>query len=379
MSVDKPAKSPSTPIHVPPSSGQPQSASAPPVTANGPPRNAGTIPTPTKYQLRFPEALERAFAPLDDAVVRVVQKRTSGAIHWFVMSLTFFSAIEGSLSVPATMYALGYDRAAGLCFSVLWVLCIVSQIPKKFIFRKRPWMTGRALPIRQDRTSSFPSRAVVCAVVFSWLIAQSLFDEQILTYERPSTLVWLGIVFVSAITAFARINVGAHYASDTICGFFLGVAVINMGKWHEQIWQSCGCRVEDVHRVTAEMSAAENQGWSRFSVLRMIFSTLISYGLTLVSIQGFWVKCSYVYGLLLSSATFRAAFMCVGQSPKDVGLVTQVANHGTFAQKSLAAVQFLTLLLFGMVTRGNKGKFRYLVFTLIYFLSLTFILYWRLP
>lgn len=331
------------------------------------------IPTPTKYQLPFPEAFERALAPLDDAVVRVVQKNTSGAIHVFVMSLTFFSAIEISLTAPATLFALGYDRAAGLCFSVLWVLCIISQIPKKFVFRRRPWMSGRALPIRQDRTSSFPSRAVVCAVVFSWLVGQSLELENVLPYPLPRFQLWVGIIVVSALTAFARINVGAHYASDTLFGFLLGLFVINLGSRHESLWQITG-------GCTIHQAVVISKGFTKLSILKLVMSTIVAYGMTLVSIRGFWVKCSYVYGLLLSSAAFRAAFLCTGLAAGEMklNLLAPVENHGSIGTHIRAALCFMIFLFFGMATRGNKGRFRVVSFSLIYLGSLSCIMYWRL-
>lgn len=367
MNLEKQPQSP------PPLSAQPSN-----VLSNGP-RFTTPIPTPTMYQLPFPDAFERALAPLDDSVVRVVQRRTQGTLHMFVMSLTFFSAIEMSLTAPATLYALGYDRAAGMCFSVLWVLCIVSQIPKKFIFRRRPWMSGRALPIRQDRTSSFPSRAVVCAVVFSWLIGQSLFLEQILPGKLPRIKLWVGIVISAALTAFARINVGAHYASDTICGFLLGLVIIRVGMKFEGMWQLLGCGALEMYPKAAEHVISNFPTLGRVSFGRLFFATIVSFLLTWISVQGFWVKCSYVYGLLLGAATFRVAFLCSGPaSTSAIGSVYQVLDHGNLQTHLRAIVTFLTFLLFGMATKGRQGPFRIAAFGLIYFGTLVSLLCWRL-
>jgi len=253
-------------------------------------------------------------------------------------------------------------------------------------------MSGRALPIRQDRTSSFPSRAVVCAVVFSWLIGQSLFAENILQYHLPSSKLWAGIISVAALTAFARINVGAHYASDTIVGFFLGLVVINIGSNIERYWQASGCVLEDAYATNSNLAAgtATVASINPFPYIRFFFSTLLAYALTLISIQGFWVKCSYVYGLLLSCATFRACFLCVSKKGGNINInnnnnnmltssLLRVDNHGSIQTHARAILLFLTFLIFGMATRGNKGRFRYIVFTLIYFGTLTCIMYWRLP
>lgn len=343
------------------------------------PRITRAIPSPTKYQVLFPERCERALAPLDDAVVRVVQRRTQGALHMLVMSVTFFSAIEMGLTAPATLYALGYDRAAGLSFSVLSVLCLISQMPKKFIFRRRPWMSGRALPVRQDCTSSFPSRAVVCAVVFSWLIGQSLFREGLLSGQLSSVKLWLGIIAFAALTAFARINVGAHYASDTICGFILGLIIIRLGTKFEGLWETSGCGTDDMYPKSAELVVTNILSLRQLSFVRLFTCMAVSYAMTWVSIQGFWVKCSYVYGLLLSAGTFRAAFLCSGATRNGIGSVEQVIEHGSKQTHVRAIVTFVIFLLFGMATRGNKGTFRIVAFTVIYFGSLFCMVFWRLP
>ena len=68
---------------------------------------------------------------------------------------------------PVVLYALGCDAAAGLLASVLLMLEIASQIPKKLIFCARPWVVSRALPIRRDERSSPPSRSCMWPVVFT--------------------------------------------------------------------------------------------------------------------------------------------------------------------------------------------------------------------
>lgn len=336
------------------------------------------LPRPSPYQLPFPTFFERVLAPLDDAVVRVCQRRTAGLIHVFVMSLTFFTSIEAFLTAPATLFALGYDAAAALSGSVLMVLGIVSQIPKKFIFRPRPWMVSRALAVRRDKTSSFPSRAVVCAVVFSWLIGWSLALEGIVPSPLSSVKLWLGIIFVSALTAFARINVGAHYASDTLFGFVLGVLVIKLGSRVEELWRAAGCSVEDAYpNVPSAVMSDLSQIARVVSYSRLLAAIAIAYAMTLVSVQGFWVKCSYVYGLLFSAATFRSVFLCAG--PADaVGGVLRIVDHGDAKMHLKAISTFAAFLLFGMLTRGRKGAFRIIAFTVIYFGALFTVIHWRL-
>lgn len=336
-------------------------------------------PTTTRFQLAFPRVFERWFAPFDDAIVALCQRRTTGAVLFFSTVFTFFTSIEVSLIAPPTLYALGYDRSAGLCSSVLLVLGVVSQVPKKFIFRPRPWMVSRALPVRRDKTSSFPSRAVVCAVVFSWLIVQSaLLDGALSTPPHP-VLLWLTILCVAALTAFARINVGAHYPSDTVLGFLLGCAVIHIGTYLESLWPPVCSSTNAYHSNNHISILPPSYYLSRLFTSRpFVAVSILSYLMTLISIQGFWVKCSYVYGLLMSSTAFRATYLC-SASPPLLGRVSQIVHHGPLSQHFKALVPFSLLLFFGMLTRGKKGPFRVISFTVIYFGALIAILTWRLP
>ncbi|PXF40387.1 hypothetical protein BWQ96_09905 [Gracilariopsis chorda] len=350
------------------------SASPPP---NPPVASRFILPARTRFQLPFPSILENGFASFDNRLVALCQRRTDGFVHYFSMGLTFFTSIEVSLVTPPALYALGYDSAAGLCASVLLVLGIISQVPKKFIFRPRPWMVGRALPIRQDRTSSFPSRAVVCAVVFSWLIAQSLHLEGLLVHPLTRLKLWSCILAVASLTAFARINVGAHYPSDTILGFILGLFVITVGSRLEtQLWhRTCPIRYAQtaptVHWAQALAPPAR----------RTIFvMTLLAYTMTLISIQGFWVKCSYVYGLLMASTTFRATYLCAHafDALQNIAALRQIDDHGSFRDHVRAVATFVVLLVFGMLTRSKKGMFRVVSFTIIYIGTLLALIVWRL-
>lgn len=365
----------------PPSVSRPPPASPPnPVSQSQQPARRHSVPPRTKFQLPFPDILEQIFAPLDDALIAVGQRRTAGLAYMFSISLTFFTSIEISLVAPPALYALGYDAAAGLCGSVLLVLGIISQVPKKFIFRPRPWMVGRALPIRRDKTSSFPSRAVVCAVVFSWLFGRSLVEEEVMPSLSPFTL-WPVIIFVAVLAAFARVNVGAHYPSDTLSGFVLGCLVVKMGMQVESMWRARGCGASEAYPVdpTLVLSSKDDllrAGWGPSRSLFLV--TSIAYAMTLVSIQGFWVKCSYVYGLLLSSCAFRSAFVCSGRANALFEGVAKVTSHGSIWDHVRAVAVFTSLLIMGMVTRGWKGRYRVVTFTVIYFGTLFAILYWRL-
>jgi membrane-associated phospholipid phosphatase len=362
-----------------------------------------------RVYLQFPRALERALAPYDDPPIAIAQRLwTSTLVRIAVLAVTVVTAVEAALPIPAALYALGYDAHAGLATSVLIVLALASQLPKKFIFRPRPWIAGRAVSFRKDTTSSFPSRAVVCSVVFSWLAIMCLRldpSNSAGTAMMPTSLVqgiflWSVVGLSAGMAAFARIIVGAHYPSDTVCGFFLGLVVIRLGVQLEQLWPYLGCSAVSPTSTSSAvashaaliLSSSESVGQasevlkstvitSARSLLyltphtRLIAATTMSYLLTIVSIKGFWVKCSYVYGLLLSAATFRVVFLC----PMATGVaVGALRTHGGPRQHVAVTALFGTWLAFGMATRAMKGNVRIVLFTVIYFGVLTSTLLFRL-
>lgn len=235
----------------------------------------------------------------------------------------------------------------------------------------------RAMPIRRDKTSSFPSRAVVCAVVFSWLVLDSLAVEGILSTPLSVSIRWTAIIAVASLAAFARINVGAHYPSDTLFGFVLGCIVLTLGARIEQMWRTqCGfpdTLSSSSSRRTEVMISSWRQFFSLSTTRPFIGVTLISYAMTLISIQGFWVKCSYVYGLLMASIAFRATYVCGNMTS-----VAPVMVHGSMSRHIGGATMFCLLLIFGMATKGKKGPFRVIAFSLIYFFTIVGIVFWRL-
>lgn len=366
-------------------------------------RSKPDVPKGSRVALKFPAFLEQMFAGLDDALIPYAQCLWENTLlRYSSMGATTLTAIETALPAPGILYALGgRDEAAGLCASMLLVLAVVSQIPKKFIWRPRPWMAGRAKPHRRDSTSSFPSRAVVCGVVFTWLLCASIAVMDVDSQAVPRLSTFAFVALAASIASVARVACGAHYPSDCICGFFLGVAVLKLGGRVEVLWLGAGSASLASSAPNAsglslssgpfvllhpqvELSAgAEAQAnvISSFAdlpnktpFLRMLGCILVSYALTLASIAGFWVKCSYVYGLLLSACTFRFVFLSPAATGVAVASGRPPASDGELALRIFA---FSSLLAFGMATRGKKGAFRIVSFTIIYFGSMLALLWFR--
>jgi len=406
--------------------------------AVAPDKNANKKKAPSKYLLIFPESAEAALRGLDDDGIRRVQARQSRPLYALAMVLTTLTAVETALAVPGALFALGYDGAASWLTASLVCLGILSQLPKKLIWRRRPWMSGRAVGLRRDSTSSFPSRAVVCAVVFPivslrayaaeaayrsaaapfvtlgsgvlapWRQAELAASAAVAAAREASTtgaarvwplrLLWrltpyggpsLLHAFSSAslvwsfvlLTAWSRVHVGAHYPSDAGAGALFGALISSIGAWAHGLWGRSGCATASgaCYYASHAVSLTADTVWARLPYRGLGVAIAISYAVTLASFKGFWVKCSYVYGLLFSCVTLRWVLLCpVGGTPASPAVALPPLPVQTASAHATVVAVFGTLLAFGMATRGLRGVFRLVNFTVTYFGSLVFIIAWRL-
>lgn len=307
---------------------------------------------------RFSLFWEAVLQPFDDPLLKVCQFKTKGFIALFSVLFTFLTAVEAGLNWPVVLYALGYGAAGRVFALMLLTLSVFSQIPKRFVWRPRPWMVNRAKKVRADLTSSFPSRAAACALVFPLLIMDGLQREfGIVTPNKVAVpVVALCILF----TGFARINVGAHYPSDILGGIVLGVAVWYSGKFLVTIF--------DV--LTAVASAILPLE------LRLVVGVLCSFMTTHVFLERFWAKCSFVFGLLFASLTFDFAFIGAHHAGASVIKLGHSESPLTIVA---ATVCGLVLLGYGMKAHKRKGVgWQIAVFAQIFTASLFAILIFRL-
>ncbi|KAK1859835.1 hypothetical protein I4F81_002429 [Pyropia yezoensis] len=395
--------------------------------------------SPPKYLINFPESAEAALRGMDDDGIRRVQARQSRALYALAMILTTLTAVETALAVPGMLFALGYDSAASWLTASLLCLGILSQLPKKLIWRRRPWMSGRAVGLRRDSTSSFPSRAVVCAVVFpivslrayaaeaayrtaaapyissgSGILAagrQAEFAASAAAFAAaaseegarargwgPAALLWRlspsgsssalhalsSVSLVSSfvlLTAWSRVHVGAHYPSDTGAGALFGALISSVGSWAHDLWGRSGCATATgaCYYAPHAVNLTSETVWARLPYRGLAIAIAVSYAVTLASFKGFWVKCSYVYGLLFSCVTLRWVLLCpVGGTPATPAVALPPLPVQTMSGHMTVVAVFGALLAFGMATRGLHGAFRLINFTVTYFGSLVFIVAWRL-
>ena len=130
--------------------------------------------------VEFPERFEELLRPFDDAVIAFLQKwlhpilivvsrlfageLTSGrfliirgVISSVVLALCFLSVIysvEVAAMIPFLLVFVGWEREAMLAVCHLTVLLVITQLPKRVIWRYRPYMKSRAKTVCLKRFAS---------------------------------------------------------------------------------------------------------------------------------------------------------------------------------------------------------------------------------
>lgn len=55
--------------------------------------------------------------------------------------------------LPLMLFTLGADTAGTLATYLMLSLALLSQIPKRFLWRSRPYMVGRAVSVGRPRAA----------------------------------------------------------------------------------------------------------------------------------------------------------------------------------------------------------------------------------
>jgi membrane-associated phospholipid phosphatase len=181
----------------------------------------------------FSDKLENHLRRVDDPGLRWCQRRVDSRLrYWLALALTAITTVEAGVLFTFVLCGAGFCRQACVWNMHLLVLSLVSQVPKRFIWRSRPHMQQRAVPLRRDRTSSFPSRGVTCAWVYPVALIRAFRCTKPATHMSRTQSFFLSCVFVGSATlltlatAWARVFLGVHFPTDTIAGFLQGLLII---------------------------------------------------------------------------------------------------------------------------------------------------------
>eukprot|EP01125_Pyxidicula_operculata_P009817 TRINITY_DN3230_c0_g1_i6.p1 TRINITY_DN3230_c0_g1~~TRINITY_DN3230_c0_g1_i6.p1 ORF type:complete len:215 (-),score=15.98 TRINITY_DN3230_c0_g1_i6:73-717(-) len=167
-------------------------------------QNDYTVSPPSvRFLWIFPQKLELALSSFDNPIISLCQKPKGK--FWFGLSflLTAIVAIELLVLFPIILFILGFDLLATKVLYLSILIVTFSQIPKRFIWRYRPFMAKRADERQRNKTSSFPSRAVMCSVVFCYVIIYGY-----LYFMQSGDITWwmyLMFFTVPCLVSFARV------------------------------------------------------------------------------------------------------------------------------------------------------------------------------
>lgn len=277
----------------------------------------------------------------------------SKPVLFLSLLLTLVTTIEIGTTAPLVLLAFGLDDLAHSATLLVLMLAFTSQLPKRFIFRKRPYVVGRALTVRADATSSFPSRAVTCAAVYTFFLARSL-------APAAGTGAVVGWMLAAALLAsFARVNLGVHYPSDCFVGILQGAVVCVAGTL------LANATPPPQYSTAATAAAPQNSqwhisGWSDGTCSWGIFAAALAI-CTLVQIAcvcpplSFWVKSHHCFGLLFSALLFQYMLLYPPLHPHGSSLRQPSAESQTGWRPVLVAAGLVAFTMgVGLRWRGTS-------------------------
>jgi len=244
---------------------------------------------------------------------------------------------------------------------VAFVAAAVSQVPKRFVYRSRPCLAKppRAIKLSNEKTSSFPSRAVLCTTVYVYLIVACSNFEYSSTYAgifsaNFSLLKWYWVVLIvvvaSIVACLARIYLGVHYPSDCVAGLVLACFILLLSAGIYQIpFFNCKSCTDACHSD----NHIDNIGQLNWLPIAVVFfvGTLISFFITMKPVA-FWKKNAYVFGTSLALILFRISLLCPTSGHSQA--VSKVEREWYYYL--VAAAVFLVSLCFAAVVAMLKDK-----------------------
>ena len=196
------------------------------------------------------------------------------------------------------------------------------------MYRTRPGLTfpPRAIRALSDTTSSMPSRAVLCAVVYTYLVYASVNfnDKDEFFAVTGETLHWsvLGfmVLLAALVSSYARIFLGMHYPSDCLVGFFTGLLVLFLSSLCSRYVPLLDCPSCTDHHCYADSGSLVSLFHGPWGELNWLPSGLIlCLGTVLILLStlppvSFWFKTPFIFGTSLFCFTYRVLFLCPNSS-----------------------------------------------------------------
>eukprot|EP00698_Gefionella_okellyi_P000217 TRINITY_DN10188_c0_g1_i1.p1 TRINITY_DN10188_c0_g1~~TRINITY_DN10188_c0_g1_i1.p1 ORF type:complete len:393 (-),score=63.29 TRINITY_DN10188_c0_g1_i1:109-1224(-) len=327
-----------------------------------------------RFVARYPDVLEDTFRYFDDKLIYWAQRFRNKPLYIWNLAFNAILSIELGIALPMVLFASGQDALGTEFTYVMLLAALVSQIPKRFIWRFRPFMQNRAYLLRPDMTSSFPSRAVTCAIVYSFLICYCVVYRRL----NPTVEGWMPvfITIMVVLSTYARVQYGCHFPSDCMFAILQGLFICTVGTalYKADVLGCASCAYNLCYAPT--LAQALNWGtfiqgtWGLFAAV-----TIVSAIVAVISIAPplrFWGKCHHVYGMLLPCIAFQLTWLCPDKNSLGWSLAQPPAAVPWWA----VIVGILMASLGTVVGMKVKGRFALLAFAGLYvfnFWILTFV------
>lgn len=161
---------------------------------------------------------------LDVQISLFVQKIQSPILDQIMLGISFFGELPWSLIMVllvATIFFIAkFRREAYFITSILSSALVILGI-KNIINRPRPTEFYVRL-VEINRFQSFPSGHVMSYVLFFGFIIILMRNLKTIPHRLKQIITFISL-FLMILIPFSRIYLGAHWLSDTIGGFILGL------------------------------------------------------------------------------------------------------------------------------------------------------------
>ncbi|KAJ5077828.1 hypothetical protein M0811_05518 [Anaeramoeba ignava] len=337
---------------------------------------------PAKFCYEIPKSITNFFRPFDMKIIQLCQKHMNKFTHIFSLIMTPITTIEVGLTLPFILYIFGIDELALEFLNVMFIFSFLTQIPKRFLWRFRPYIVGDALRIRKDSSSSFPSRAVAGAVVYPYL-ANYLYayfhnNEKL----KISWLLILIIILFVIWTSYSRIYFGVHYPTDCIAGLIIGIIVcVSSANFYHM--NSFGCQSCWSEKCYTNKEDSRVINWNNFDNVHWIvfvITTAVSFVITLflnMKPIEFWAKIQHAFAQMFSAYVFHFTLLCTSSHLDEDGkTLSPPSNKPTWVPYFLCVFIIPIQLILGMKLKGGIKSIA--SFTIIFTINFLVLFFWRI-
>jgi membrane-associated phospholipid phosphatase len=172
-------------------------------------------------------------AGFDIPVERAVQHVAWGPLTYWMTATNVTGGLIQDLVGAAVVVALfNWDRRAGWLMALGAIGSGLDQIIKVSVARHRP-SADLVTILNPSSGSSYPSGHAIFFTWLSFMLATAIAPH---VGRRVRVVVWLVAVFVIVFASIGRVWAGAHWPTDVIGGFLLGLGWSAFILWLPERW-----------------------------------------------------------------------------------------------------------------------------------------------